>query len=54
MDKAIGSIKKNDTSELVSLLKGHRAIGVKWLYKTQRNAKGEIERLGLIMMRCLL
>ncbi|KAL5571708.1 hypothetical protein UlMin_021305 [Ulmus minor] len=35
---------KNDTWELTSLPKGHKAIGVKWVYKTKRNAKGEIER----------
>ncbi|KAL5756830.1 hypothetical protein ACOSQ2_021576 [Xanthoceras sorbifolium] len=23
---------------------GHKAIGVKWVYKTKRNSKGEIER----------
>ncbi|KAH9782617.1 hypothetical protein KPL71_008982 [Citrus sinensis] len=30
--------------ELTTLPKGHKAIGVKWVYKTKRNAKGEIER----------
>lgn len=30
--------------ELVSFPKRHRAIGVKWVYKTKKNAKGEIER----------
>ncbi|KAL5539459.1 hypothetical protein UlMin_045115 [Ulmus minor] len=44
MDEEIRAIKKNDTWELTSLLKGHKAIGVKWVYKTKRNAKGEIER----------
>ncbi|KAE8658327.1 Meiotic recombination protein DMC1-like protein [Hibiscus syriacus] len=32
------------TWELTSLPKGHKAIGVKWVYKTKQNAKGEIER----------
>ncbi|KAH9781902.1 hypothetical protein KPL71_008669 [Citrus sinensis] len=27
-----------------TLPKGHKAIGVKWVYKTKRNAKGEIKR----------
>ncbi|KAE8707741.1 hypothetical protein F3Y22_tig00110377pilonHSYRG00343 [Hibiscus syriacus] len=44
MDEEIKAIEKNDTCELTSLLKGHKAIGVKWVYKTKQNAKGEIER----------
>ena len=44
MDEEIKAIKKNDTWELVSLPKGHKAIGVKWVYKTKQNAKGYIER----------
>jgi len=44
MDDEIRSIKKNNTWELVSLPKGHKAIGVKWVYITKKNAKGEIER----------
>ena len=44
MDEEIKSIEKNDTWERVSLPKGHKAIGVKWVYKTKKNAKGEIER----------
>ena len=43
MDQEIRSIEKNDTWKLVSLPKGHKAIGVKWVYKTKKNAKGEIE-----------
>ncbi|KAH9659148.1 hypothetical protein KPL70_023755 [Citrus sinensis] len=44
MDKEIKAIVKNDTWELTTLPKGHKVIGVKWVYKTKRNAKGEIER----------
>ena len=44
MDEEIRVIEKNNTWELTSLPKGHKAIGVKWVYKTKRNAKGEIER----------
>ena len=44
MDKELKAIVKNDTWELTTLPKGHKAIGVKWVYKTKRNAKGEIER----------
>ncbi|KAJ4719087.1 Retrovirus-related Pol polyprotein from transposon TNT 1-94 [Melia azedarach] len=44
MDEEIKAIVKNDTWELVSLPKGHKAIGVKWVYKVKQNLKGEIER----------
>ncbi|KAJ4702077.1 Retrovirus-related Pol polyprotein from transposon TNT 1-94 [Melia azedarach] len=44
MDEEIKAIVKNDTWELVSLPKGHKAIGVKWVYKVKQNSKGEIER----------
>ncbi|KAH9650220.1 hypothetical protein KPL70_026283 [Citrus sinensis] len=44
MDEEIKAIVKNDTWELTTIPKGHKAIGVKWVYKTKRNAKGEIER----------
>ncbi|KAE8693794.1 Brefeldin A-inhibited guanine nucleotide-exchange protein 4 [Hibiscus syriacus] len=38
------AIEKNVTWELTSLPKGHKVIGVKWVYKTKQNAKGDIER----------
>ncbi|XP_070667863.1 uncharacterized protein [Malus domestica] len=44
MDEEIEAIQKNDTWELAILLKGHKAIGVKWVYKTKKNANGEVER----------
>ena len=44
MNEEIKSIEKNDTWKLVILPKGHKAIGVKWVYKIKRNAKGEIEK----------
>ncbi|KAK2411591.1 putative mitochondrial protein [Trifolium repens] len=44
MDEEIKAIKKNDTWELASLPKGHKAIGVKWVYKPKKNSKGEVER----------
>ncbi|KAH9706546.1 hypothetical protein KPL70_012251 [Citrus sinensis] len=44
MDEEIKAIVKNDTWELTTLPTGHKAIGVKWVYKTKRNAKGGIER----------
>ncbi|KAE8705324.1 hypothetical protein F3Y22_tig00110429pilonHSYRG00698 [Hibiscus syriacus] len=44
MDEEIKAIENNDTWELTSLPKGHKAIDVKWVYKTKQNTKGEIER----------
>ena len=44
MDEEIKAIKKNDTWELASLPKEHKAIYVKWVYKAMKNAKGEVER----------
>ncbi|GJT12880.1 retrovirus-related pol polyprotein from transposon TNT 1-94 [Tanacetum coccineum] len=38
------SIEKNDTWELTTLSKGQKAIGVKWVYKAKKNAKGEVEK----------
>lgn len=43
MDEEIKAIKKNDKWELVSLRKGNKAISVKWVYKTKKNAKVEVE-----------
>ena len=34
----------NDTWKLALLPKGHKATGVKWVYKANKNAKGEVER----------
>ncbi|MCI61550.1 reverse transcriptase, partial [Trifolium medium] len=42
MDEEIKAIKKNDTWELASLPKWHKAIGVKWVYKAKKNSKGEV------------
>ena len=39
-----GSDKKNGTWELTDLPKGGKAIGVKWVYKTKFNEKGEVEK----------
>ncbi|MCI12639.1 copia-type polyprotein, partial [Trifolium medium] len=44
MDQEIESIEKNDTWELVTLPKDARKIGVKWIYKTKYNEKGEVEK----------
>ncbi|XP_068339218.1 uncharacterized mitochondrial protein AtMg00810-like [Pyrus communis] len=44
MDEEIEAMQKNDTWELAILLKGHKAIRVKWVNKTKKNANGEVER----------
>ncbi|KAJ7958815.1 Retrovirus-related Pol polyprotein from transposon TNT 1-94 [Quillaja saponaria] len=44
MDEEIIAIEKNDTWELANLPKDHKAIGVKWVYKEKKNAKGEVEK----------
>ena len=44
MDEEIKAIEKNDTWELTALSKGHKPIGVKWVYKIKKNAKGEVEK----------
>lgn len=40
MDAEIEAIEKNKTWELMIFLKGKKAIGVKWFYKTKLNEKG--------------
>ncbi|RZB65513.1 Retrovirus-related Pol polyprotein from transposon TNT 1-94 [Glycine soja] len=44
MDEEIKSITKNDTWELTTLPRGHKVIGVRWVYKAKKNAKGDVER----------
>lgn len=44
MDAEIRSILKNDTWELVDPPKDHKSIGVKWVYKTKLNERGEVEK----------
>lgn len=42
MDKEIQSIEKNGTWNLSKLPAGHKAIGLKWVFKLKKNADGEI------------
>ena len=44
MDEEIQAIERNNILELKSLLEGHKATGVKWVCKTKRNTKGEVEK----------
>ena len=44
MKQEIDSIESNNTSELTNLPVGYKKIGLKWIYKTKLNVKGEIEK----------
>jgi len=42
MEEEVGSIVDNQTWELTSLPAGHRAIGLKWVFKVKRDPAGNI------------
>ena len=44
MNKEIKSMKDNDVWDLVPLAKGVKPIGCKWIFKTKRDSKGDVER----------
>ncbi|BBN69587.1 hypothetical protein Prudu_1033S000100 [Prunus dulcis] len=44
MDEEIKYIEKNNTWELTELPQGYKTIGVKWVFKTKLNEKGEIHK----------
>ena len=44
MNEEIGAIEKNQTWEVAELPKGHKTIGVKWVFKKKMNPKGKVER----------
>ena len=44
MEEEINAIEKNDTWELSTLSKGHKAISVKWVYKEKKNANRDVVR----------
>jgi len=50
MDEEIEAIEKNDTWDLVDFPKDKNLIGVKWVYKTKLNEKGEIDRFKTILV----
>ena len=43
--KKLMQLKKNQTSELVSLPKGKYVVGVKWVYKTKWNSNGDVQNI---------
>ncbi|KAI5349029.1 hypothetical protein L3X38_001916 [Prunus dulcis] len=44
MESELQSMSKNDVWKLVDLPQGCKPIGCKWVYKTKRNSKGQIDR----------
>ena len=44
MIEEIEAIRKNNTWEFAKLPEGHRAIGLKWVYKVKKNPEREIVR----------
>jgi hypothetical protein len=46
MDKEMQSIVENGTWELKDLPPGHRAIGLKWVYKLKKDARGAVVKRG--------
>nr|GEZ60125.1 retrovirus-related Pol polyprotein from transposon TNT 1-94 [Tanacetum cinerariifolium] len=50
MEEEMRSIKKNDTWELTTLLKGQKAIGLSGYTRPKRNAKGEVEKYKVRIM----
>ena len=44
MEEEIKAIEKNNKWELSTLPKGHKAIGVKQVYKEKKNANGDVMR----------
>ncbi|XP_074580864.1 uncharacterized protein LOC141837341 [Curcuma longa] len=44
MDDEIEAIERNNTWELTDLPKGHKTIGVKWVFKTKIKENGEVDK----------
>ena len=44
MTEEMKSMKDNDVWDLVPLLEGAKPIGCKWIFKTKKDSKGNVER----------
>ena len=44
MKDELKSIKDNDVWDLIELPKGKKPIGSKWVFKTKRDSKGNVEK----------
>jgi hypothetical protein len=42
MDEEMASITENNTWEMSSLPRGHKAIGLKWVFNVKRDVAGEL------------
>nr|XP_051202429.1 uncharacterized protein LOC127316046 [Lolium perenne] len=45
MKDEMKSMSTNDVWDLVEILEGAKTVGCKWVYKTKRDSKGDIERI---------
>ena len=43
MKDELKSMDQNEVWNLVELLEGYKKVGCKWIYKTKRDSKGNIE-----------
>ena len=43
MKDELKSMDQNEVWDLVELLEGYKKVGYKWIYKTKRDSKGNIE-----------
>ena len=50
MDREIQAIEKKGTWELTELPRGAKKIGVKWVFKTKLNEKGEVNKCKVVSM----
>ena len=44
MDKEMDSLSANKVWDLIELPKGRKAVGSKWVFRTKKDAHGEVER----------
>jgi hypothetical protein len=44
MNDELKSMDQNEVWDLVELSEGHNKVGCKWVFKTKRDSKGNIER----------
>ena len=54
MEGEIDSIEKNETWETVIPLLGYKTIGLKWVYKVEKNSYGDIVKYKKnVMFKCM-
>ena len=50
MEEELDSIEKNETCKMVHPLPGCKSIDLKWVYKVNRNSRGDIVRYRAILV----